>query len=48
MRPIFCFDIESTGTDPATDRIVSIAIMGNPPASPVPEPVSVADDSEPF
>lgn len=29
MKPILCFDIESTGTDPATDRIVQLAIRGD-------------------
>ncbi len=27
-KPVLCFDIESTGTDPATDRIVQLAISG--------------------
>lgn len=26
MRSLICFDIESTGTDPAKDRIVSLAL----------------------
>jgi len=26
-RPIVCFDLETTGTDPATDRIVEISIL---------------------
>lgn len=29
MKPVLCFDIESTGTDPATDRIISIAMQSD-------------------
>ncbi len=28
-KPILCFDIESTGTDPATDRIVQLSLSGD-------------------